>query len=176
MALQATDGGYVIPPPPYPYNTVHTPLSSVEKSVILAYLKQFWAVSAGGTDPSGGLTSPTFPDFTNYSAQSIINAYNSIVGNTPTPPGADPGTAQAGIGPVGNLVPGITNPFKSVTDFLNVLGKQETWIRVAEFAIGGLLLAIGINAMLRSGSGGQVYQSTKQTASTGSTIAKAVVK
>ncbi len=41
--------------------------------------------------------------------------------------------------------------FGSVTDFLNTLGQKNTWTRVAEFAIGALLLAIGANALLKGG-------------------------
>ncbi len=41
--------------------------------------------------------------------------------------------------------------FGSTTDFLNTLGQKNTWTRVAEFAIGALLLAIGANALIKGG-------------------------
>lgn len=48
----------------------------------------------------------------------------------------------------------------NVTDFLNTLVQPNTWVRVAEFAIGALLLAIGVNALLKSGTGVDVAKKT----------------
>lgn len=151
-------------PAPYPYNTLKGPLNAIQRAAVLAYIRQFFSQSVGGTAPSGGLTSPNWTDFTSYSDQSVINEYNSIVGNTPTPPGADPGAVTPGVGPV----PGILNPLAGIVDtahFLGLLTKQSTWIRVAEFAIGGLLLAIGANAALKqvtTQSKNPISASTKQ--------------
>lgn len=52
----------------------------------------------------------------------------------------------------------------SVTDFLNTLVQPNTWIRVAEFAIGALLVAIGVNALLKQGTGVDVAGTAKKTA------------
>lgn len=46
------------------------------------------------------------------------------------------------------LLDPVLNPVHNVTDFLGTLTKGQTWVRVAEFAVGGVLLFIGVNAML----------------------------
>jgi hypothetical protein len=46
-------------------------------------------------------------------------------------------------------LPALPNPIASVTDFLALLAKGQTWIRVAEFAVGIVLVGVGINAALK---------------------------
>lgn len=59
-------------------------------------------------------------------------------------------------------VPGIG----STLDFLNNLSKGSTWIRAGEFAVGFLLIGIGVHGLMRGNSGYQsaVAQPTKKAA------------
>lgn len=162
--------------PPFGFNTLKAPLSPSDRARIMAYLEPFWAKSAGGTAPTGGITSPTWHDFQGYSDQSVINSYDSIVGNTPTPPGADPGYAQGYIGPnpAGNVINGAATAIDalvSVPQFLGKLSNGNTWIRVAEFGIGILLVGVAANALLKNN---KTYQATRSTVNSGVRVAKKV--
>lgn len=79
----------------------------------------------------------------------IIDQYLVLTGQSGTAtnpfPHPDPGEAKGGIGPIPNPLSGIT----SVVDFLKLLTKPQTWQRVAEFVVGGILIAVGVSAMLR---------------------------
>lgn len=150
MVLQIERGSAKTPTiysgkPPYAFNTLRAPLTAGQRAQVLAYCKHFFAQSVGGsaTDETA-LTQPTFSQFSNYSDQSVINTYDSIVGNTPTPPGADPGQAIAGVGPIKDFIP---NPIKGVTDFLNRLWNTLTngalWLRIGEGVLGIALILAG---------------------------------
>lgn len=54
----------------------------------------------------------------------------------------------------------IPNPISGVTNFLNVLASKNLWIRVGEFLVGGILLAVGANAILKQ-SGVDVSKAIK---------------
>jgi len=56
----------------------------------------------------------------------------------------------------GSLVSNVPNPLhgiEAVGNFFNKLGEASTWIRVGEFAIGGLLLAVALNALVKGTTG-----------------------
>jgi hypothetical protein len=52
----------------------------------------------------------------------------------------------------------------AIGDFFQRLTEPSTWIRVAEFAAGGILLYIGGNALLRDTAAGTAIQSAKSGA------------
>lgn len=135
--------GFVPPKGPFPYNTLRPPLTSGQRAQVLAYLKQFWDKSVGGTDTKAGLTSPTWAQLTVYSDNSLINIYDSIVGNTKTPPGADPGAVTPGIGPLPNPLSGLN----SLADFFNVIGKSALWLRITEGILGIMLIGVALSKM-----------------------------
>ena len=64
-------------------------------------------------------------------------------------PGHLPSVNDPPVLPPNVKVPGIN----SVTDFLNLLTNGHTWVRVAEFVVGGILIAVGVNAMLKQSMG-----------------------
>lgn len=49
-------------------------------------------------------------------------------------------------------VPGVAQAV-SVASFLGKLGESQTWVRIGEFTVGAILLTVGVNAFLKSGSG-----------------------
>lgn len=53
-----------------------------------------------------------------------------------------------------NATEGIT----STLDFLKMLTSAQLWTRVAEFAVGGILIVVGANALLRTGMGSNAPQ------------------
>jgi hypothetical protein len=82
-------------------------------------------------------------------------------------PHEDPGEATPGIGP-------IPNPLSSIVDFLRLLANPHTWIRVGEFAIGAILLAVGTNAALKQGLGSNAPQIKPPTKGFATYAAKAL--
>lgn len=60
--------------------------------------------------------------------------------------------------------PGIPKGFSSVTDFLNTLASSNLWLRLAEFVIGGILLAVGANALIKQSSGVDVVRTGRSIA------------
>ena len=99
-----------------------------------------------GVNSSGG-----FP--TKLQAQAAANKYNK-----------NPG--QAG----GVNAPGVAPGINAIGDLANKLTQPHLWVRVGEFAAGGVLLVIGFNAMTK----GPVRSAATSTAKKGFSIAKAV--
>lgn len=65
---------------------------------------------------------------------------SKAAGNVALP---DPGAAEAGVGPTG---------ITSTLDFLKLLTQASTWVRVAEVAIGGLLILVAVAELAGSSS------------------------
>jgi hypothetical protein len=53
-------------------------------------------------------------------------------------------------------LPNPVAPIQGVLDFLKLLTEKNTWIRVAEFLVGGILLVVGANALLKQSGGPDV--------------------
>lgn len=70
----------------------------------------------------------------------------------------------------GTSIPGLSG-IEAIGNFFNKLGKGQTWVRIAEFTAGGILLAVGINAMMKSNS---AYQATKSTVAKGAKLVPGV--
>jgi hypothetical protein len=131
----------VVPPgnpenllPGAPYGdgtTLHSPLSAAQKAGITAFL------IANGYAPS--VFGTVIKTDANY-----IAAYKAVAvgGSGQTKKEFDP------------TIPGVS----SVVDFLKLLANRNTWIRVGEFTIGAILLAVGVNAMLKQGLGANAPQ------------------
>jgi len=81
----------------------------------------------------------------------IITLYLQSIGKLPQLPTNDTGEAQPGVGP-------LPNPLAGIAAFLSTLTNPHLWVRVGEFAIGGILLAVGVNAMLKQGLGADAPQ------------------
>lgn len=76
----------------------------------------------------------------------IVTLYLQSIGTLPQQPSQDPGEAIPS-----SAIPGPN--IGSALDFLRLLTNPHTWVRVGEFAIGAILLAVGANAMLKQGMG-----------------------
>lgn len=68
--------------------------------------------------------------------------------------------------PGGSTVANAVTAGSSVNDFLGRLTEKNTWIRVAEFAVGGILLFVGLKAMF-PGAVGAVTSGAKKAAEIG---------
>lgn len=68
-----------------------------------------------------------------------------------------------------NVVPALT-PLGSIGDFFHRLTEKETWIRVGEVALGGILIYAGVRAL---SSGTAVGQAAKSAAKPVKKVAKA---
>lgn len=74
----------------------------------------------------------------------VVQLYNQVLDNAPkkatNPDGPlpDPGAATPGVGPVSGL--GIT----SILDFLKLLTKPQTWLRVGEVVLGIVLVGVAV--------------------------------
>lgn len=136
------------PKPPYGTHDIHvgTPLTAEQRATIVKWLPTAWAWQiANGwkfdTPPPSNLAA--LPD------DQLINqygmAYAAIQIHDTSGITLNPITAvqQSGLS--------VPNPIHSLEDFLNLLSNKNLWIRVAEFGIGGILLAVGVNAVLRPG-------------------------
>lgn len=65
---------------------------------------------------------------------------------------------------------GIPNPLASVEQFLTILTEKQLWIRVAEFVVGGVVLAIGVTHLF----GGSVSGAARKAANPVGTVAGAI--
>jgi hypothetical protein len=119
-----------------------------------------------GVNPPGGFTNK-------LAAQQAANQYNANPGQAGgvNAPGAAPGINAPN--PFG------TNPLTGITaigDFFQRLTQPQTWVRIAEFAAGGLLLYIGGNALLRGTAASEAAQNTVSAGKKAVKIGKAVAK
>jgi hypothetical protein len=138
MAIPSTP---FTPPLPLPFpvdangkTTLHPPLSRVDRGSLATWIvaTTFYLGTLAG-DHSSDIT---MADMNKSSDQSILDTYGVLV--------------LASRGKENMPSPSIIDRAKSVGDFLGILSKGSTWTRVAEFAIGGLLIAIGANAALKA--------------------------
>jgi hypothetical protein len=92
---------------------------------------------------------------TDWVKKQQIKITNGIVSVTftlaPGPSDTLPGTGIniPAIGSPAERAANAVQPITNTLDFLNRLADAKLWIRVAEFAIGGILLAVGAAAMLK---------------------------
>jgi hypothetical protein len=88
--------------------------------------------------------------FNSWAVNEMIVDYAAAVKESAQPGGKNadiynPATAVAAGGQYAvNSIPGLA----AIGDFLSQLGSKELWFRVAEIAIGALLLVIGLNKTL----------------------------
>lgn len=100
-------------------------------------------------------TLPSFPDPLNPMNPITGGPGGGVVGTitnkVPDPLNPmNPVTGGPGGGIVGKAASNITNPVTDISHFLGALSNGSTWVRVAEFAIGGILIAVGVNKMLNN--------------------------
>ena len=152
------------------------------KAIDLAGSQEKEAVGLGfhgyGTEVAAEAAPNSVSVFQKLFVNAFIADYNAAVsqGSQPGGPNANilnPSTAlKAGIqGDLSNL-PGLGS-IGDIGDFFHRLTEKTTWERVGEFAIGGLLLYIGLKA-ITSGSGQETAKRTaKKTGSGVGTLFKA---
>lgn len=123
-------------------------------------------------DPNNGVNPPG--GFTNkLAAQQAANKYNAN-------PGQAGGVNAPGVAPGINAPnPFGTNPLTGIAaigDLAQRLTQGSTWVRVAEFLAGGLLLYIGGSALVRGTAANEAAKQTiragKKAVAIGSTVAK----
>jgi hypothetical protein len=116
---------------------------------------------------------PTFhQEHPQYSPQQVLSAFvgevvaggiGSAIGQTGSVLGEVPGAAAKG---AENVVATLTNPLdwlKYPADFFHRLTEASTWIRVGEFVVGGMLIYVGLKALLTPGQQSAI-RSTKKAA------------
>jgi hypothetical protein len=87
-------------------------------------------------------------------------------------------SAHGGVTPGGVPGPGnpsVGNPLTGVNaigDFFTRLTEPHTWVRVGEFIAGGIILWVGLNALLRGTAAGQAIQQTKSGVKKAATVVK----
>lgn len=80
------------------------------------------------------------PGFNTRADQLVATYAQALQGNK-----LDPGAANSGLD--------VQNPLTSVEGFLSDLTNGKTWVRVAEFLVGGVMLAIAISALVKGTTG-----------------------
>lgn len=145
---------------PVPYNpaNLRPPLTGVQKTAMLAFMVGSGYASradiettisdtAGANTSLAGYVSGTSgPPLAAKVDPEFINLYKdaTLGGHL----NANPQTSKE------LNVPGIS----SVTDFLKLLTSGNLWIRVGEFAVGAILIAVGVNGMLKQQYGSRAPQ------------------
>jgi hypothetical protein len=118
-----------------------------------------------------------------YSPQQVLSAFIGIeaakgIGNAAQQAGALLGQLPqaAAKGAENAIYNNPLNYLKDIGGFFNALTQAHTWIRVAEFAVGGMLLYIGIRAMVSPR--GTVFGATRagvQTARRGKSVTTRII-
>jgi hypothetical protein len=127
--------------PPIDPSILSVPLSAYQKSQITAYLKSFGVldseIAAYIILDNGGKAIGTFP-VTAYDT-SLIKLYKLYIAGGRVSDSSSP--------PVNSYSLNNFSPFKSVTDFLNLLADPALWLRIIEIALGAGLVWIAISHM-----------------------------
>ena len=118
-------------------------------------------------DPNNGVNPPG--GFTNkLAAQQAANKYNANPGQAGGVNAPNPLTPNSLLG--NNPLTGIN----AIGDFFQRLTQPSTWVRVAEFAAGGLLLYIGGSALVRGTAAGDAAKQTVRAGKKAVGIASAI--
>lgn len=104
-------------------------------------------------------------------ARAQPNSFNPITGFLPVPGVTDNPTFEAANKKLTQVVPGLSG-INAIGDFAARLTEPNTWLRVAEVAIGALLLYVSLKAMF-PGAVGTVTAPVKTAAKAGSLAAVA---
>ena len=130
------------PAPPYKLSELSTPLTATQRTQIVKWC-QIAAVSEslagwhGSTLPANLADLPDDQLLVYYKAEAAIQGFNI--------PGVD-------LNPKNALSDaGIQSPLTSINQFLGGLTNPNLWLRISEFGIGAILVAVGLNAVLRPG-------------------------
>jgi hypothetical protein len=112
-----------------------------------------FSVSSSGTNWSAWqtYTQGTYKNFANAATKGVGQAIlvGDNHGNWFQQILRDAGGDASKVPGVGGLFSGID----AVGNFFNKLGEKSTWIRIGEFAIGALLLAVALNALVKHTTG-----------------------
>lgn len=136
------------PPPPFQLSELSTPLTAVQRQKIIA-----WCHAASVTEAMDGWSNSALPaNFDSLPDDQLLGYYRLEAGiQQITMPGITLNPLKGGS--LVNPATGqdVQNPIKSVEEFLTLLSNKNLWIRVAEFGLGGVFIAVGLNAVLRPG-------------------------
>lgn len=93
------------------------------------------------------------PPYNSYAAAAAAAAQFAKSGRAHALPGAGFGSIPPGAGPtLGNPLAGIAD----IGDFFHRLTEKQTWVRVGEVAVGGILLFAGVKALASGTTAGSV--------------------
>lgn len=141
-----------IPAPPIPLNGLSPPLTADQRNRIIA-----WCHLASVAEGIEGWSNSSLPaNFDSLPDDQILAHYAAevTIANLTNTGGfqINPITALKNSSVINPLTgQDVHSPLASVEQFLGQLTNSNLWTRVAEFGIGGILLAVGLNAMLRPG-------------------------
>lgn len=125
--------GTLLQGPPFDPSTLKAPLTAAQRAAIVAWAA---AVSAehGGTVNAAQLNADTDQQLiTDYTTAYTFNNAVTSLNNAPI---------------TGPSVSGLQLP-----DFLSQLSNPKLWTRVAEFTVGGIMIAIALNALAKNTTG-----------------------
>lgn len=119
-------------------------LTDTQKAAVVNWIAQVWNYY-NATPPSG------FQSDSDVNLLALLASTKTLYSTGEAPVANDPinSTAGAIAGAGVNAANAITAPL----DFLKLLANPELWVRVAEVAVGALLLGIGVNAFLKETTG-----------------------
>lgn len=142
-----------LPSPPFTSDQqLQTPLTAEQRSRMIQ-----WMVPAEAYSRAHGWTGDSLPaNLSSLTDDQLIGYYKLIFtmatfhieGMTWNP------VTAVREGSIINPVTGqdFQNPLTTIEGFLTALVNPHLWIRVAEFGIGAIILAVGVNAVLRPGT------------------------
>lgn len=155
-------------PAPFPLNSLKAPLTDAQAAALKTWARG--QPSAENTSYKG--TAPNrvwHVDVLTYTDQDMIDWYNDPQG-TPIPSILhQAGGMITGQNPVNNAIVGaapvpdtinaannVVSAAESTGQFLGKLSNPNLWVRVAEFAVGGILLAVAAASVLKGTAAGKI--------------------
>lgn len=91
------------------------------------------------------------PGFTTKADVLLATYAQALQGNK-----LDPGAANSGLD--------VQNPLTSIESFLSTLTNGNTWVRIAEFLVGGLMLGIAVSALVKNTTGASAGDAVSKAA------------
>lgn len=129
-----------------------------------------WGVTYQGQNKGSNLADSDLADTYNAGIGGGTSFGSTLGIPDPLNPGSPGNQAANG---VAGAVTNVTSTVQSVGQFLGNLANPNLWVRVGEFAIGGILLGIAINGILKNPAG-RAASSIKAGAGTAAFPAKAI--
>lgn len=146
--------------PPFTDGSDKPPLSAAKRAEYIKFLQDY--EKFGGT---------TVQDYNGVSDADLLaqeHAASDFIANQPAVAqnakdqspnllqqliGTSPNPVTGTTSPAGTAANGVVSATQSVASFLGNLSNPNLWVRVGEFAVGGILLVVGLNAALKNPAG-----------------------